>query len=217
MFNPELMKHEDWLYTKTNQDRRRYEYGSHPYHTGPISNNPTFFDVGAYNGEWSQIMTEKYGGTSHIFEIQPAAIKNLKKKFKSSPNIFVNPFGLASSEYTSTVPYTGSNDCFSLFPAFNHGKTTKVKFKNIKSFIEINNITSIDVIKINIEGGEYDLLEYMIQENLHTLCKNLQIQFHAQYPIPNFFQRYRNITNTLQQSHQKTLDFFFVWENWKLS
>ena len=37
----------------------------------------------------------------------------------------------------------------------------------------------VDLIKINIEGGEYELLEAILDNNLAKAFDNLQIQFHG--------------------------------------
>tara|TARA_R110000851_G_scaffold25240_7_gene72860 strand:- start:1556 stop:2230 length:675 start_codon:yes stop_codon:yes gene_type:complete len=217
-FNPKYQQQEDWMYMKLGQEKRRFEYGPKYYDTGPISENPTFLDLGAYKGEWSEIMTAKYGGTSHMFEIQEKLIPDLQEKFKNNPNMHVHNFGLSSKTHKTMISAMGSGDNYSL-----HGRqgfdmsAIEIQWQNINTFLEENNISSVDVCKINIEGGEYDLLECMLDNGIHLICKNLQIQFHAQFPIPNFYNRYLNICDRLNTTHQKTLDFYFVWENWKIN
>ena len=69
-------------------------------------------------------------------------------------------------------------------------------------------------MKINIEGGEFDLLDQLIKSKLVTRIDNIQVQFH------NFFDnskdRREGIRKQLKQTHYLTYDYYFVWENWKL-
>ena len=52
-----------------------------------------------------------------------------------------------------------------------------IKLVDIKRFIEEHKIKHIDLIKINIEGGEYELLERLIEVGFLTKIDNLQINF----------------------------------------
>ena len=70
------------------------------------------------------------------------------------------------------------------------------------------------MLKINIEGGEYDLLESILESNIQNKIINFQIQFHDF--VPNSEIRMKKIQDKLSQTHQITFNYPFVWENWKL-
>ena len=63
-------------------------------------------------------------------------------------------------------------------------------------------IEKIDLLKINIEGAEYDLLEDMIKKNLVSKCNNIQVQFHTF--ISGYKERYELIKYGLSQTHELT-------------
>ena len=71
---------------------------------------------------------------------------------------------------------------------------------------------SVALMKINIEGGEYDLLDRMIETGLVESIDNLQVQFH------NFTvdakRRMERIQEALQRTHTLNYQYRFVWENW---
>ena len=69
---------------------------------------------------------------------------------------------------------------------------------------------TIDLLKINIEGMEYELLERIVPNNI----KNIQVQFHK--IGENYEERYQKIREKLLQTHELTYDFPFVWQNFKL-
>ena len=86
---------------------------------------------------------------------------------------------------------------------FSTGKTTQKE----------KNISKVDLIKINVEGGEYSLLERMIDKQIIENFKNIQVQFHKFFP--NSAQRRNAIRNALSKTHFITYDYPFIWENWQ--
>lgn len=76
--------------------------------------------------------------------------------------------------------------------------------------------TTIALCKINIEGGEYDLMEYILNSGLQGNVQNFQIQFHR-IPKIRYKSRYENIAKKLLKTHSITWRQPFVWENWRLN
>ena len=74
-------------------------------------------------------------------------------------------------------------------------------------------IKNIDLIKINIEGGEYPLLKHIADKNELAIIDEYQIQFH------NFVEgagsKRNNLIDKLSKTHKRTWCYKFVWENWK--
>ena len=68
-------------------------------------------------------------------------------------------------------------------------------------------------MKINIEGGEYAVLERMMETGIIGKCGELQIQFHEWYPEARALRE--KIVKSLSLSHYRTWNYPFVWENWK--
>jgi hypothetical protein len=73
-------------------------------------------------------------------------------------------------------------------------------------------IGEIDLMKINIEGGEYKLLDRMIETGLHLRCKRIRVQFHEW--MPESHARYQRIRAGLSRSHDLEWYYSFVWESW---
>jgi hypothetical protein len=89
-----------------------------------------------------------------------------------------------------------------------------IEIKSINDFINDHKLSKIDLMKLNIEGSEYDLMESLIFKNNHLLVNNFQIQFHD-FVIENAKERMYNIQDDLSKSHTITYKYEFVWENWK--
>ncbi len=220
MYDEQRRANESYLWRFLGQEYRRFDYGQSVdsnygnVYTGLISNDPIFLDLGAFKGNWSREMVTRYGGSAHLFEIQPNLIKNLKDDFANTPNCTVHPFGLAPKDELIDVGSYDDCEGFSLTKQKSFGISNKVQLKSFLDFVLQNNIDEIDVCKINIEGAEYDLLENMIENNLHMLCRNIQVEFHRQYPVPDWHKRYNKIRAALSKTHATTLDYYFSWQNW---
>jgi hypothetical protein len=67
-------------------------------------------------------------------------------------------------------------------------------------------------MKINIEGGEFELLERLIETGLIATIENLQVQFHNfEVGAP---KRMAELQAALGRTHTPTYQYEFVWENW---
>ena len=220
MYNEDRRKNESFLWRFLGQERRRFDYSQNAdcnygnIYTGLISKDPVFFDLGAFKGNWSQEMLSRFGGISHMFEIHPELLEKLNITFAKEDNAHVHPFGLGpKNEQIKLALYT-DGEGFSLSRARQSGQDVCVEIKSFSDFVDENKIENIDVCKINIEGAEYDLLEKMIENKTHLKCKNIQVEFHRQYPIPDWFNRYNVIRAELLKTHVPTLDYYFSWQNW---
>ena len=168
------------------------------------------FDIGGYEGEWADIIFHKYGCNVFIFEPIKEFAENIKQKFLGNDKIKVYNLGLAGETKDTVMSYNHNSS--SIF-AGNQAKET-VKLKKISDFLRENKIERVDLMKINIEGGEYEILEDMIKNNLIKNVKNIQVQFHNFFPEAE--SRMEKIQAELAKTHRPTYQYKFVWENWKI-
>lgn len=167
------------------------------------------FDLGGNIGEWSEKIYEKYKCNIWIFEPVPDFSDLIKQKFRDNPKITINEFGLA--DYTGTAPLYVNGVASSLYRAT--GTNIMINLMEAGRFIEQHNITNIDLIKINIEGGEYDLLDHLLDTGYIKIIKNIQVQFHQDFP--NAESRMISIQERLAATHYLTYQYWFVFENWE--
>lgn len=175
-----------------------------------LNNNSLVVDVGGHMGYWTENINRKYSCNIYILEPLKSFYNNIVVKFKDYSNI--TPINIALLNKNEKVEMSIKGDCSSLFdPGYD---MENVECVDIKNFIEDYDIREIDVMKINVEGSEYDLLERIIELNLHTKIKNLQIQFHRF--IENCDYRRSNIQSALSQTHTCTWNYDWIWENWQI-
>ena len=107
---------------------------------------------------------------------------------------------------------SGNADSSSVFEK--EGSAVEIKIVEAEKFFQQNNIDVIDLIKINIEGGEYGLLDHLIETGRIKKMKNIQVQFHDF--VPNAEQLMSDLHLRLAATHETTYAYKFFWENWKL-
>jgi FkbM family methyltransferase len=176
-----------------------------------LNYNSIVFDVGGYKGVFAAEILCKYNSTIYVFEPIKEFYSIINSKFINNEKVKRFNFGLAGKYQEMQISL--SDNSSSIYLKAENCET--IQLKSIVEFIQSNNITQIDLIKINIEGGEYELLESLIENNYLKYFKNIQVQFHD-FIIDNAKERMNKIQNELAKTHELTYQFEFVWENWKL-
>lgn len=174
-----------------------------------LSKSSIVFDLGGYKGNFAQEIYNRYLCKIFIFEPVKSFYKIIDDKFKDIPKVTTYPYGLANEDKELFI--SDSEDASSVF--IDSEGSEKIKLKSILNFNNNNNITHVDLIKINIEGGEYEVLEALLESGMISIFKNLQIQFHD-FIIDNASERMENIQVQLAKTHKITYQYKFVWENW---
>jgi FkbM family methyltransferase len=174
-----------------------------------LNENSLVIDLGGYLGEWTEKIHNKYSCNVYVFEPVFKYYNNIVEKFKNNNKIKI--FNLGLSGVNDEVVIKHDNASSSIF--IENGVEEKIKLVKYYDFINDNKIGYIDLIKINIEGSEYELLEHIIENNLQLKIKNLQIQFHKTFNDSE--EKREEIRKVLSLTHKLTYDYTFVWENWE--
>lgn len=175
-----------------------------------LNENSIIFDLGGHVGWFTEQMNEKYGSKIFCFEPIISFYEEINRKFGGLDNIKIFP--LAISDVTGKETIYFDENASSLFVPTT--KPIEINCVTLNSIFDEYNIKDIDLIKINIEGAEYSLLESMIRDGLISKCKNIQVQFHI--IVENYEVRYEQIKKELEKTHKLTYKYPFVWENWEI-
>lgn len=163
-------------------------------------------EVGGYLGDWSSRIVDLYNCNIQIFEPVPEYFEFLKEKFLGMENVKIYNFGLSASNKAMLFGKNG--------PATGRSSSGEAIQVNLRSVHEISNILPrvIDLIAINIEGGEYELIPELFKSKLINRCNSLFIQFHLlDYDSKN---QHKNCRNLLLRTHEMAWSYDFVWEAW---
>lgn len=198
-------KHSAYLkYLNDDGELLRYKYN--------LNENSIVFDCGGYYGDFTSEIAEKFDSECYCFEPVSEFYKIIVEKFATNPKIHVYNFGISKTTYRTSIAL--SEDGSSIYAkSVKEEDIQECAMKSIVEFIEENKIGNIDLMKINIEGGEYELLEALLETGLIKKIKHLQVQFHEISGSSK--KRMKNIWKLLKETHRIEWSYRpFIWESW---
>jgi FkbM family methyltransferase len=182
-----------------NYERKKYQI--------KLKKGGTVLDFGAYKGDYTanllkcseHLIFKIYEPIREYYEI-------CNNRFKNNINIQVYNKAVSSDGRTLQMkidgPRTKLDDVESLS-----------SFESISIDDALREIDVVELVKMNIEGMEYECLETAI--NSGQLCKvnNLLIQFHDFESDSE--SNYQNMTNLLEKDFTKVFGYKWLWEHWE--
>jgi len=165
-------------------------------------------DCGAYRGDWSRKIYDRHRcriiAFEPVVEYYTIAIKEL-----SGIGAYIYNAGIGPVTTNCTIAING--DASSTIAQ--GGRQEEIHIISIDDVIREHSLSQIRLMKLNIEGAEYDLLDHILDTGIIKSIADLQIQFH-QF-VPDAEMRRNTIRERLKQTHYLTYDYEFVWENWR--
>lgn len=187
--------------TENFRESLRYEYDLNP--------DSIVIDAGAYRGTWAAEINARYGCAVHAFEPIPEFYAPLAEKCKGT-RIICHPSGLGA--YTRKTLMAVKGD---MSGQYADGEIREVLIGSLFYFVDTHLKSQVDLLKLNVEGMEYEILEGMMWPMPDVnIYKNIQVQFHGCVPLAQ--QRYELIRKRLTETHFLTFDFGMVWQSWRL-
>lgn len=179
-----------------------------------LNENSIVLDFGGYKGEWTNQIINRYNSNVYIFEPIKKFYDEIVNRFKNNDKVKVFNYGLSNID--KECPIILNNDGSSEFINNNQYQKEIVFFKNVSETLNILGLEKIDLLKINIEGGEYNVISNLIETGIINKINNLQVQFHSKSDgIDDYITLKENLYNKLSISHNLTWCYHFCWENWK--
>jgi FkbM family methyltransferase len=176
----------------------------------PLPEKAVVFDLGGYEGEWASQILGLYGPEIYIFEPYSEYYNNIRNRFLRNRKIQVFQFGLSGVSHSARLSLADNSS--SIFHT--DGESVAIELVRAQTFFTEHGIERVDLMKVNIEGGEYDLLDHMIETGLIGRVIDLQVQFHDF--VPDAASRLQAIRESLARTHRLTYQYEHVWENWRL-
>lgn len=181
--------------------RFRFDYALQP--------DSVVLDVGGYEGQWAHDLYTQQRCRIHIFEPVHSFANDIRTRFTENQDIEVHPFALGAQTRQETLSIAGAGSS-----AHRRKRSLiEVDFRDVNEWFEENSINEVALMKINIEGGEYELLDRMLDRGLTRLVAAFQIQFH--YFVKDAEARMAVIQERLSATHTPTWQYRFIWENWE--
>lgn len=178
----------------------RYEY--------PLTQDSIVLDIGCHKGTFSKIISEKYGCKILAFEPIKQFYDEAVKVLNEKPYVQVFKCGVGATARVEQFKIKGD-----MSGAFAEGEAEDVDIVAMDELLADDGPPSIDLVKINIEGGEFELLEHIIEKDLQGLFANIQVQFHT--VVHDYEKRHVAIREALLKTHKLTYDAPWCWENYE--
>lgn len=136
-----------------------------------INNNSIILDIGANIGNVTEVLFKKYDSNIYCYEPNISCYNHLHKRFKNNPKIKIYNFAVSDftgktflyfhkkakniSEFNERSSIKKEKDGLDI------NKKVEVNCINIKEILE--QYDKIDLIKIDIEGSEYEIMPEIIK------------------------------------------------------
>lgn len=181
------------LWQSQQLEHLRYEYNLMP--------EDVVIDIGAYRGEWADQILDRYG--CKMIVIEPT--DNITQHTAFAGTEVINK---AAWLFDGKLGFGGAYYYTSAF----EDPTHEYECFDVNSLLR--RFDEIALVKINIEGAEYDLLEHIYRGGLMSRVRDLQVQFHL-VEDEDSIMRYEVISELLLETHSPTWRYVHCWENWR--
>lgn len=185
------------------------------YLTHDLKEYATVFDVGGCAGDWSSEIARRHPTANlYIFEPLSDFFTSTKRRFAMRPKARAFHFGLASRDDDLPLAKNGAASSLYQFPL--SAEFEMCRFRDVAAasmdVLRVQNVGDIwiDLMAINIEGGEYDLLRRMIAAGMMPQVREIMVQFHMLWP--DCYDQWKAIRKEILLTHDVVWDFPFNWE-----
>ena len=153
---------------------------------GVLHKHSIVIECGSFKGRWALQIARRYRPYLYCFEPQEWAAATTKTVLdRERLDCMVLPFGLWSKDEALPFFNQGTDGC------------TGGEMREIGRALGNLGIESIDLMLINIEGGEYTLIPHMFKQNIFP--QRLMVQFHE--------GEYDNLRELIEQHYTILWDY----------
>lgn len=178
----------------------------------PLDRDSVVLDVGGYHGDFAQQIHDRFGCRVFVFEPVPQFFELCAQRFASCPRVRCFNYGLSASAGRFAI--TEEADGSSLAKRSAKVPRQWVEVRRYADVVQALGLDRIDLLKLNIEGGEYDVLTHLLDTGLIRRVRYLQVQFHDF--VDEAARRRDQIRERLRQTHDEMWNYPFVWESWRI-
>lgn len=175
-------------------------------------------DCGANVGEVTEKMASG-GATVYAFEPNPLVFEILSSKFKDFKNVECIQKGLWDKESTikffchqktdeDEIKYSTGSSIYENKSNVNKEKFFEAQIIDLTDFITKLN-SKIKFIKIDVEGAEYDIINKIIDLDLHKKIGNILVETHA-HKIPELKEKANIVTEKIKAKRVKNIHMDWI-------
>jgi FkbM family methyltransferase len=178
-----------------------------------INTTDVVIDGGGYMGQWSSDIAARFNPNIYTFEPIMEFSEIIADRFVLNSKVKVINAGLSAKNGKASFSRIGDATKATSDPNQPASALETVELVNFVEFLEKNHIEEVALLKLNIEGGEYDVLEQLLDTGRIHSVKNILVQFHDFEAGQN--SRRSAIVAQLEQDFKTVFSYPFVWECYK--
>ena len=177
----------------------------------PVATDDVVVDAGGFEGDWTAAMLVRYGCRSEVFEPVPGFAAKCRTRFGRNSRVNVHEAALGGCDRTArfAIDSVASSEHRS-----GDSAAVDARVEDVCRVLDRLGERHRDVacLKLNIEGGEYEVLERIVDASASARCRSILVQFH---PQPTGWEaRLSRIVRELSASHALAWRHPMVWELW---
>ena len=158
------------------------QYGGWTIETGSITSESVVYSVGVGTDiSFDLELIERFGCEVHAFDPTPRCLEWISQQSLPSQFSF-HPIGLAAFDGQAEFHFPANPEHVSLSMVEQHLEESvpvSCEVRTLKTLLEENGHDRIDLLKIDIEGAEYDVISNVIQNG--PLPQYLLAEFHHHF------------------------------------
>ncbi len=129
----------------------------------------------------------------------------LDHRFDANPSIHVHCEGVGRETREETIFLQGDASTTTHGGRTPDAESVVVRIRRITDVIDALSVRQVDLLKLNIEGGEYEVLDCLLKAGYLERITNLQVQFRS---FSDDSERRRNaIQDLLRSTHTSVTAF----------
>ena len=162
-------------------------------------------DAGGYLGNTAFEFSKKGNPKIVIFEPVPEFAAYCRRRFANNPKITVEEKAIGKENGETTL-YLHEDGTSTDKKWAENRVSVKVPVIKLSDYIK----GEVGLLKLNIEGGEYDVIDDLAANGLLGNIREITVQFHK---IEGWEEKYKKAVQLLELSHKK-IKGDFIWEYW---
>lgn len=176
----------------------------------PLCEDSVVIDLGGYRGDFAFAVNRRFGCRVFVYEPMPSFFEACAHRFRSNPRVECRPYGLSSK--TGQFDLSVCEDASSFVQGRHDAIGVKAELRPVVQELDRLGLANVDLLKVNIEGGEYELLSSLLESGAISRIRFLQVQFHNF--VPDAATKRAAIQRSLSGTHTQEWNYEFVWESW---